>query len=114
MEFEVGDVLVDAGNDPTDKLRSATVIDFIENDTGQYYRLQHHQGFDDWLEAEEVEYEWKKAPLGSVGWLIKELSKHSPSEMVYYLGGDFGFAGLPAYERVEEISERASGGIIIC
>lgn len=82
MKFKVGDFLVDAGNDPTDKLMSATVIDFIDNDTGKYYRLQYHQGFDDWLEAEEVEYEWEKAPIGSVGWLIHELSKHDPTDSV--------------------------------
>ena len=82
MKFKVGDFLVDAGHNPLDKLMSATVIDLIDDCTGKYYRLQYHQGFDDWLEAEEVEYKWELAPTGSVGWLIHELSKHDPTDSV--------------------------------
>lgn len=113
MKFKVGDVLVDAGNDPTDKLMSATVIDLIENDTGEYYCLQYHQSFDDWLEAEEVEYEWKKAPVGSVGWLIQELSKHDPLDKVFTNEWD-DLEGNFSVEKVEEIIERPEGGIVIC
>lgn len=82
MKFKVGDFLVDAGHNPIDKLMSATVIDLIDDCTGKYYRLQYLQSFDDWLGAEEVEYAWKLAPIGSVGWLIQQLSKHDPTDSV--------------------------------
>ena len=107
MKFKVGDFLVDAGHNPLDKLMSATVIDLIDDCTGKYYRLQYHQGFDDWLEAEEVEYKWELAPIGTVAWLIHELSKHDPLETVFYLDDC-------CWDRATDVVGKASGGVFIC
>lgn len=106
MKFEVGDVLVDAGRDPEEPLMSA-VVKVVENVNGGYYLLQFHESHEDWLEAEVVEDEWRKAPTGSVAWLIHELSKHDPLEKVFYLDDC-------CWERVTDVVGKASGGVFIC
>lgn len=108
MKFEVGDVLVDAGRDPEEPLMSAVVREVVENDTGGYYLLQFHEAHEDWLEAEEVEYEWRKAPTGSVGWLIQKLSKHDPLDTVFYTDDS------THWERITDVEERYDGGVSVC
>lgn len=106
MKFEVGDVLVDAGRDPEEPLMSA-VVKVVEDVNGGFYLLQFHEAHEDWLEAEEVEYEWRKAPVGSVGWLIQKLSKHDPLEKVFYLDDC-------CWERITDVVGKASGGVFVC
>lgn len=107
MKFEVGDVLVYVGRDPEEPLRSVIVREVVENDTGRYYLIQFHGAHEEVLEAEEVEYKWRKAPVGSVGWLIQELSKYDPLEKVFYTDGW-------GWELIEEVDERSRGGVYVC
>lgn len=107
MKFEVGDVLVDAGRDPEEPRMSA-VVKVVENVNGGFYLLQFHEGHEDWLGAEEVEYEWRKAPVGSVGWLIQELSKFDPLDKVFYADDSL------HWERITDVGELYGGGVSVC
>lgn len=105
MKFEVGDVLVDAGRDPEEPLMSA-VVKVVEDINGGFYLLQFHEAHEDWLEAEGVEYDYQKAPEGSVGWLIHQLSQYDPLDMVFT-------RDVWDYKVIEEVSQRGYGGVLL-
>jgi len=107
MKFEVGDVLVDAGRDLDAPMRIVKVASRSTDSWGDKYYLKYGEDLYMWLYAEVVEDEWRKAPTGSVAWLIHELSKHDPLEKVFYLDDC-------CWERVTDVVGKASGGVFIC
>lgn len=107
MKFEVGDVLVDAGRDLDSPMRIVKVASRSIDSWGDKYYLKYGEDLYMWLYASMVEDEWRKAPTGSVAWLIHELSKHDPLEKVFYLDDC-------CWERVTDVVGKASGGVFIC
>lgn len=107
MKFKVGDVLVDAGRDLDAPMRSVKVESRSTDSWGDKYYLKYGEDLYMWLYASMVEDEWRKAPTGSVGWLIQELSKHDPLEKVFYLDDC-------CWERVTDVVGKASGGVFVC
>ena len=107
MKFEVGDVLVDAGRDLDAPMRIVKVASRSTDSWGDKYYLKYGEDLYMWLYASVVEEEWRKAPVGSVGWLIQELSKHDPLEKVFYLDDC-------CWERITEVVGKASGGVFVC
>lgn len=107
MKFEVGDVLVDAGRDLDAPMRIVKVASRSTDSWGDKYYLKYGEDLYMWLYAEVVEDEWRKAPTGSVAWLIHELSKHDPLEKVFYLDDC-------CWERITDVVGKASGGVFIC
>lgn len=107
MKFEVGDVLVDAGRDLDAPMRIVKVASRSTDSWGDKYYLKYGEDLYMWLYASVVEDEWRKAPVGSVAWLIHELSKHDPLEKVFYLDDC-------CWERVTDVVGKASGGVFVC
>lgn len=107
MKFEVGDVLVDAERDLDSPMRIVKVASRSTDSWGDKYYLKYGEDLYVWLYASMVEDEWRKAPTGSVGWLIQELSKYDPLEKVFYTDGW-------GWELIEEVDERSRGGIYVC
>lgn len=105
MKFEVGDVLVDAGRDPEEPRMSAEVIKASEEFKQYTIRVANGKVLN--YPSASAEWIWRKAPVGSVGWLIQELSKHDPLENVFYLDDC-------CWERVTDVVGKASGGVFIC
>ena len=107
MKFEVGDVLVDAGRDLDAPMKIVKVASHSTDSWGDKYYLKYGEDLYMWLYAEVVEDEWRKAPIGSVAWLIHELSKHDPLEKVFYLDDC-------CWERITDVVGKASGGVFVC
>ncbi|WAX12436.1 hypothetical protein EC55P1_00044 [Enterococcus phage EC55P1] len=107
MKFEVGDVLVDAGRDLDAPMRIVKVASRSTDSWGDKYYLKYGEDLYMWLYAEVVEDEWRKAPVGTVAWLIHELFKHDPLEKVFYLDDC-------CWERITDVVGKASGGVFIC
>lgn len=107
MKFEVGDVLVDAGRDLDAPMKIVKVASHSTDSWGDKYYLKYGEDLYMWLYAEVVEDEWRKAPTGSVAWLIHELSKHDPLEKVFYLDDC-------CWERITDVVGKASGGVFVC
>lgn len=107
MKFEVGDVLVDAERDLDSPMRIVKVASRSTDSWGDKYYLKYGEDLYVWLYASMVEDEWRKAPTGSVAWLIHELSKHDPLEKVFYLDDCW-------WERITDVVGKASGGVFIC
>lgn len=82
MKFEVGDILVDAGRDLDAPMKIVEVASHSTDSWGDKYYLKYGEDLYMWLYAEVVEDEWRKAPIGTVAWLIHELSKHDPTDSV--------------------------------
>lgn len=80
MKFEVGDVLVDAGRDPEEPRMSAEVIKASEEFKQYTIRVANGKVFN--YPSASAEWIWRKAPIGTVAWLIHELSKHDPTDSV--------------------------------
>lgn len=108
MKFEIGDVLIDVMDYPDGATRSVNVLNVEEQNDGYgKYLLQYEAGLSMWRSAGIVEHEFRKAPIGSVAWLIHELSKHDPLEKVFYLDDCW-------WERITDVVGKASGGVFIC
>lgn len=107
MKFEIGDVLVDAGRDLDAPMKIVEVVSLSTDSWGDKYYLKYGEDLYVWLYASMVEDEWRKAPTGSVAWLIHELSKHDPLEKVFYLDDC-------CWERITDVVGKASGGVFIC
>lgn len=107
MKFEVGDVLIDAGRDLDAPMRIVKVESRSTDSWGDKYYLKYGEDLYMWLYASVVEDEWRKAPIGTVAWLIHELSKHDPLEKVFYLDDC-------CWERATDVVGKASGGVFIC
>lgn len=107
MKFEVGDVLVDAGRDLDAPMRIVKVVSRSTDSWGDKYYLKYGEDLYMWLYASVVEDEWQKAPVGTVAWLIHELSKHDPLEKVFYLDDC-------CWERITDVVGKASGGVFVC
>lgn len=107
MKFEVGDVLVDAGRDLDAPMKIVEVASHSTDYWGDKYYLKYGEDLYMWLYAEVVEDEWRKAPTGSVAWLIHELSKHDPLEKVFYIDDC-------CWERITDVVGKASGGVFVC
>ena len=107
MKFEVGDVLVDAERDLDEPMKIVKVASHSTDSWGDKYYLKYGEDLYMWLYAEVVEDEWRKAPIGSVAWLIHELSKHDPLEKVFYTDGW-------GWELIEEVDELSRGGVFVC
>lgn len=107
MKFEVGDVLVDAGRDLDAPMRIVKVASRSTDSWGDKYYLKYGEDLYMWLYASVVEDEWRKAPTGSVAWLIHELSQHDPLEKVFYLDDC-------CWERITDVVGKASGGVFVC
>ena len=107
MKFKVGDVLVDAGRDLDAPMRIVEVASRSTDSWGDKYYLKYGEDLYMWLYAEVVEDEWRKAPVGTVAWLIHELSKYDPLEKVFYLDDC-------CWERVTDVVGKASGGVFVC
>lgn len=107
MKFEVGDILVDAGRDLDAPMKIVEVASHSTDSWGDKYYLKYGEDLYMWLYAEVVEDEWRKAPIGTVAWLIHELSKHDPLEKVFYLDDC-------CWERVTDVVGKASGGVFVC
>lgn len=105
MKFEVGDVLVDAGRDPEEPRMSAEVIKASEEFKQYTIRVANGKVFN--YPSASAEWIWRKAPTGSVAWLIHELSKHDPLEKVFYLDDC-------CWERITDVVGKASGGVFVC
>ncbi|WAX12655.1 hypothetical protein EC99P1_00063 [Enterococcus phage EC99P1] len=108
MKFEIGDVLIDVMDYPDGATRSVNVLNVEEQNDGYgKYLLQYEAGLSMWRSAGIVEHEFRKAPIGSVAWLIHELSKYDPLEKVFYTDGW-------GWELIEEVDERSRGGVFVC
>lgn len=108
MKFEVGDVLVDVGGYPDGATRSVVVLKVVEQNEGSgMYHLKYEEGIYMWRSADIVEHDFRKAPTGSVAWLIHELSKYDPLDTVYYSDGW-------DWERITDVEERWQGGVSVC
>lgn len=107
MKFEVGDVLVDAGRDLDAPMKIVKVAAHSTDSWGGKYYLKYGEDLYMWLYAEVVEDEWRKAPVGTVAWLIQELSKYDPLEKVFYLDDC-------CWERITDVVGKASGGVFVC
>ena len=107
MKFEVGDVLVDAGRDLDAPMRIVKVVSRSTDSWGDKYYLKYGEDLYMWLYASVVEDEWRKTPIGTVAWLIHELSKHDPLEKVFYLDDC-------CWVRVTDVVGKASGGVFVC
>lgn len=107
MKFEIGDVLVDAERDLDAPMRIVKVESRSTDYWGDKYYLKYGEDLYVWLYASMVEDEWRKAPIGTVAWLIHELSKHDPLEKVFYLDDC-------CRERVTDVVGKASGGVFVC
>lgn len=105
MKFKVGDVLVDAGRDPEEPRMSAEVIKASEEFKQYTIRVANGKVFI--YPSASAEWIWKKAPIGTVAWLIHELSKHDPLEKVFYLDDC-------CWDRITDVVGKASGGVFIC
>lgn len=105
MKFEVGDVLVDAGRDPEEPRMSAEVIKASEEFKQYTIRVANGKVFI--YPSASAEWIWRKAPIGTVAWLIHELSKHDPLETVFYLDDC-------CWDRATDVVGKASGGVFVC
>lgn len=105
MKFEVGDVLVDAGRDPEEPRMSAEVLKASKE--FQQYTVQVANGKIFNYSSVDAEWIWKKATIGTVAWLIHELSKFDPLEKVFYLDDC-------CWERITDVVGKASGGVFVC
>lgn len=105
MKFKVGDVLVDAGRDPEEPRMSAEVIKASEEFKQYTIRVANGKVFN--YNSASAEWIWRKAPIGTVAWLIHELSKHDPLEKVFYLDDC-------CWDRTTDVVGKASGGVFIC
>lgn len=108
MKFEVGDVLVDVEGYPDGTTSSVVVLKVVEQNEGSgMYHLKYEEGIYMWRSADIVEHDFRKAPVGTVAWLIHELSKYDPLEKVFYLDDC-------CWERITDVVGKASGGVFIC
>lgn len=106
MKFEVGDVLVDAGRDQEEPLMSAEVIKASEEFKQYTIRVANGKVFN--YPSASAEWIWQKAPIGTVAWLIYELSKHDPLEKVFFIDDSM------HWERITDVVERYDGGVSVC
>lgn len=105
MKFEVGDVLVDIGRDQEEPLMGAVVLSISEE--LKAYTIQLANGEVQYETQESAEWNYRKAPTGTVAWLIHELSKFDPLDTVYYTDGwDWG--------KITDVEERYEGGVSVC
>lgn len=83
MKFEVGDVLVDVEGYPYGTTSSVVVLKVEEQNEGSgMYHIKYEEGIYMWRSADIVEHDFRKAPVGTVAWLIHELSNHDPTDSV--------------------------------
>lgn len=106
MKFEVGDVLVDAGRDPEEPRMSAEVIKASEEFKQYTIRVANGKVFN--YPSASAEWIWRKAPIGTVAWLIHELSKHDPLDKVFYADDSL------HWELITDVEEQYGGGVSVC
>lgn len=106
MKFEVGDVLVDAGRDPEEPRMGAEVLKASKEFQQYTVRVANGKIFN--YSSVDAEWIWKKAPVGTVAWLIHELSKFDPLAKVFYTDDSM------HWERITDVEERYDGGVSVC
>lgn len=108
MKFEVGDVLVNVEGYPDGTTSSVVVLKVEEQNEGSgMYHLKYEEGIYMWRSADIVEHDFRKAPVGTVAWLIQELSKHDPLDTVYYTDVWDG-------EKITDVEKMYEGVVSIC